>query len=84
MAYTKTYTKNGFNLKAVVSGKAEDRVAEIYTDGEYCGKLYVTNDYRCDRFVYWTDVQFNTSSDGLFDAAKTLSGKYLRNKKSVA
>ncbi len=80
MAYTKTYTKNGFDLKAVVTGKAEDRVADIYTGGEYCGKLYCTHDWGGDRFVFWTDVQFKTSSDGLFDAAKILSGKYLRKK----
>ena len=80
MAYTKTYTKNGFDLKAVVTGKAEDRVADIYTGGEYCGKLYCTHDWGGDRFAFWTDVQFKTSSDGLFDAAKSLSGKYLRAK----
>ena len=80
MHYTKTYTKNGFDLKAVVSGKAEDRVAEIYTNGEYCGKLYCVHGYRADRFVFWADKPFTTSEDGLFDAAKTLSGKYLRAK----
>jgi len=84
MAYTKTYTKNGFNLKAVVSGKAEDRVADIYTDGEYCGKLYCTHDWGGDRFVFWTDTPLKVSGDGLFDAAKTLSGKYLRSKKGAA
>ncbi len=80
MAYTKTYTKNGFDLKAVITGKDEDRVADIYTSGEYCGKLYCTHDWCGDRFAFWTDVQFKTSGDSLFDAAKTLSGKYLRNK----
>lgn len=82
MAITKTYTKNGFDLKAVIHGKAEDRTADIYTSGEYCGKLYITHDWGGDRFAFWTDVEFKTSSDSLFGAAKSLSGKYLRAKRA--
>ena len=76
MAYTKTYTKNNWDLKAVVEGKAEDRVAEIYSRGEYIGKLYVVHAYRCDRYVFWADKPFVTSDDGLFDAAIKLVQKY--------
>ena len=78
MATTKTYTKNGFDLKAVIHGKAENRTADIYTDSEYCGKLYITHVWGGDRYAYWTDEEFKTSSDSLFEAAKTLSGKYIR------
>lgn len=84
MATTKTYNKNGFDLKAVIHGKSEMRTADIYTSGEYCGKLYCTHNYRGDRFVFWTDTEFQTSDDSLFDAAKTLSGKYLREKRRQA
>ena len=83
MATTKTYNKNGFDLKAVIYGKAEERTADIYTSGEYCGKLYCTQNYRGDRFVFWTDVKFQTSSDRLFDAAISLASKYLREKREA-
>ena len=76
MAYTKTYTKNGFDLKAVVEGKAEGRVANIYSKGEYIGKLYCVHAYRCDRYVFWADEPFTTSDNGLFDAAIDLCSKY--------
>lgn len=84
MAITKTYTKNGFDLKAVIHGKAENRTADIYTESEYCGKLFITHVWGGDRYAYWADEQFKTSSDSLFDAAKALSGKYLRAKKAAA
>ena len=84
MAVTKTYTKNGFDLKAVICGKAENRTADIYSCGEYCGKLYITHVWGGDRYAYWTDTEFKTSSDSLFDAAKSLSAKYLRAKRAAA
>ena len=76
MACTKTYNKNGYDLKAVIEGKAENRVADIYSEGEYVGKLYIAHAYRCDRYVFWADQPFTTSDDSLFDAAKTLAAKY--------
>jgi len=72
MAHTKTYTKRGFNLKAVTSGTGVDRVADIYDNDVYVGRLYVTHGFRGDVFKYWTHKKFRTSEEGLFDAARTL------------
>lgn len=84
MACTKTYTKKGYNFKAIIEGKAENRVADIYSNDEYIGKLYCVHNYRGDRFVYWADTPHTTSDDGLFDAAKRLSRKVALAKKHAA
>lgn len=83
MTYTKTFTKNGFNIKAVLSGEGVDRVAEIFDDEVYVGKLYITHAYRNDKFCFWTHKKFQTSEEGLFDAAKTLiRNEYLKSNQS--
>ena len=75
MAHAKTFTKNGFNIKAITSGKGVDRVAEIFDNDVYVGRLYITHGFRGDVFKYWTHTRFQTSEEGLFDAARTLIRK---------
>lgn len=73
MAYTKTYNKKGYNFKAIVEGKEDDRVADIYSNGEYLGKLYCVNKWGGERFIYWHYKRCGDSDWGLFEAAMELS-----------